>query len=318
LAFGAWRRDAGGLHGERMREGLPKRTVCIDSWGYPQCSDLPKLGTVPTCANGIAVLLVKAGPRAAGRTQLKANHQPMNRTISEGSTVGTTGTRGTRIAALTGVAFVVFLVPAVLLTSGEPSSSASAARVPHYILANKSHYSLGGLLSVLAIVFGLFFYGYLRGYFRRLPGLEWLASIFFGGAIVFGVGGALAGGLDLTIGDHPSALSASSLQLLNTLNTDFNSSAVAIGLGILYISVGVIIYKSRALPVWLAWVSWLLGLLGATFLLSFVALIVTPLWVLYVAILLASRNPTLSVSNRTGGGSEPTVGPLEDHVPVSG
>jgi hypothetical protein len=201
--------------------------------------------------------------------------------------------RWTRIAALTGVVFVVFLVPSVLMTSGAPNSSASAAKVQHYILANKSHYSLGAVLSVLAVVFGLSFYAYLRAYFRSLPGVEWLASLFFGGAIVFAVGGAIAGGLDATIGDHPSALSGASLQLLNTLSSDFNAAAIGIGLGVLYLSAGFIIYRSRALPVWLAWVSWLLGLLGASFVLSFAALIVTPLWVLYVGILLASRNPAL-------------------------
>jgi hypothetical protein len=207
------------------------------------------------------------------------------------------GTRWTRIAALTGVAFVVCLVPAVLLTSGSPSSSATAAKVQTYILAHKSHYSLAGLLSVLAVVFGLFFYGYLRAYFRGLPGMEWLASLFFGGAIVFAVAGAFNGGLDLTIGDHPSALNAGSLQLLNTLSMDLAAAALAIGLGVLYICAGFIIYKSRALPVWLAWVSWLLGLVAATFFLSFASLIVTPLWVLFVSILLASRNPALTGSS---------------------
>ena len=148
------------------------------------------------------------------------------------------GNRWTRISALTGVLFVVFLVPAVLVTSGSPDSNATAAKVQHYVLGHKNHYSLGAVLSVLAVVFGLFFYGYLRAYFRALPGVEWLASLFFGGAIVFGVGGALAAGLDATIGDDPSALSAQSLQLLNTLSMDLNAAAVAVGLGVLYIRRG--------------------------------------------------------------------------------
>ena len=214
------------------------------------------------------------------------------------------GTRWTRLAALSGVAFVVFLVPAVLLTSGSPDSQATAARVQHYILANKSHYSVAAVLSVLAVVFGLFFYGYLRAYFRRLPGMEWLASLFFGGAVVFGVGGALAAGIDATIGDHPSSLSAQSLQLLNTLSMDLNAAAISAGLAILYISAGFIIYRSRSLPVWLAWVSWLLGLLGATFILSFAALIVTPLWALYVGILLAFRNPAIGVFGTDSAGEQ--------------
>jgi hypothetical protein len=204
------------------------------------------------------------------------------------------GTRGTRIAALTGVIFVVLLVPAVLVTGGSPNSNASAVKVQVYVLAHKNHYSVGALLSVLAIVFGLFFYAYLRAFFRSQPGLEWLSALFFGGAVVFGVGGALAGGIDATLGDSPGSLSAGSLQLLNTLSMDLNVAAIAVGLGVLYLSAGFIIYKSRALPVWLAWVSWLLGLLAASFVLTFIALVVTVLWVLYVSILLATRNPSLT------------------------
>jgi hypothetical protein len=208
--------------------------------------------------------------------------------------------RWTRIAALTGVLFAVFLVPAVLLTSGAPSSNASAAKVRAYVLTNKNHYSLAALLTALAVVFGLFFYGYLRAYFQRLPGNEWLASLFFGGAIVFGAGGALAGGVDAAMGDSPASLSAGSLQLLNTMSEDLNVILIAAGLGILYLSAGFIIYRSRALPVWLAWVSWLLGVLAASFILAFIALVATVLWVLYVSILLASRNPSLGVA-----GTEP-------------
>ena len=213
------------------------------------------------------------------------------------------GTRGTRIAALTGVAFIVFLVPAVLVTSGSPNSNASAAKVTAYVLAHKNHYSIGALLSILAIVLGLFFFAYLRAFFRGLPGLEWLSALFFGGAIVFGVGGALAGGIDATLGDSPASLSASSLQLLNTLSEDLNIAAISVGLGVLYLSAGFIIYKSRALPVWLAWVSWLLGLAAASFVLTFFALVATVLWVLYVSILLATRNPSLDPLGR----SDPTT-----------
>ena len=56
----------------------------------------------------------------------------------------------------------------------------AAAKVRAYVLTNKNHYSLAALLTTLAVVFGLFFYGYLRAYFQRLPGIEWLASLFFG------------------------------------------------------------------------------------------------------------------------------------------
>jgi hypothetical protein len=210
-------------------------------------------------------------------------------------------TGSTRIAALTGVIFVVLLVPAVLVTSGSPNSNASALSVRTYVLAHKGHYSLGALLSILAIVFGLFFYGYLRAVFRSRPGMEWLSTLFFGGAIVFGVGGALAGGIDAVLGDSPASLSAPSLQLLNTMAMDLNVAAIATGLAVLYLSAGFLIYKSGVLPVWLAWVSWLVGVLAASFILTFFALAATVLWVLFVSIFLASRNPSPDISATQGG-----------------
>jgi hypothetical protein len=208
--------------------------------------------------------------------------------------------RWTRVAALTGVVFALVLVPAVLVTSGAPSSNASAAKVRAYVLTHKTSYSVGALLSILAVVFGLFFYSYLRAYFRTRPGNDWLASLFFGGAIVFGVGGALGGGVDAVLGDSPASLSAGSLQLLNAVAEDINVAALAAGLGILYLSAGFIVYRSRALPVWVAWISWLLGLLAASFVLTFLALVATVLWVLFVSILLASRNPALGAPSEEG------------------
>jgi hypothetical protein len=55
----------------------------------------------------------------------------------------------------------------------------------------------------------------------------------------------------------------------------------------------------------LAWVSWLLGVLAASFVLTFFALVATALWVLFVSISLASRNPPLGVP----GADSDAVGP---------
>lgn len=206
------------------------------------------------------------------------------------------GTRSTRLAALSGVAFIVFLVPAVLLGSGSPSSNASAAKVQQYYLAHHNKYGASALFTVLAILFGMFFYGYLRAYFRKHSGMEWLSSIFFGGAIIFAVSGAIGAGVDAVVADHPGALTASSLQLLNQLESDLNYPATAAGLAVLYIAAGFVIYQSRALPAWLAWVSWVLGLASASFVLGFIGLIAMAPWALIVSITLALRNPSLEPS----------------------
>lgn len=205
------------------------------------------------------------------------------------------GNRTTRLAALSGVVFVALLVVGFLLTSGAPATSASAAKIQHFYLTH-SHYGLGAFLIVLSVAFGLFFFGHLRAYFRAFPGVEWLSSIFFAGAIVFGVAGAVSAGLAFALADHPKALSAQSLQLLNTLESNLSWPFLSIGLTVLYAAAALIIYRSRALPVWLAWASGLLGLLAASEFLAFISFIGTAAWVLYVSVTMASRNPSLGVT----------------------
>ena len=204
------------------------------------------------------------------------------------------GTRATRLAALAGVVFVALLALAYSLTSGAPSTSASAAKIQHYYLTHHNHQGSGAFLIALSVVFGLFFFGYMRAYFRAFPGLEWLASIYFAGAVVFALCGAASAGLGFAVSDHPKALSAQSLQLLNTLASDLTWPFLSIGLAVMYLAAGFIIYRSRALPVWLAWASLLFGVLAATEFLAFIPFLGTTLWVLYVSIIMATRNPSLS------------------------
>lgn len=211
------------------------------------------------------------------------------------------GTRSTRLAALSGVLFVAFLVPAVLLTSGSPGSGASAAKVQQYFVAHKSRFGAAAWLSILAVVFGVFFYGYLRAYFRKQSGMEWLSSVFFGGAITFAATGAIGAGVDALVADNPRALTASSLQLVNQMEMDLNYPAICAGLAILYIAAGFVIHASHALPGWLAWASWVLGLLAASFFLGFFALMAMAPWAVIISIILASRNPSLEA------GASPTV-----------
>ena len=203
------------------------------------------------------------------------------------------GTRSTRLAALSGVAFVVVLVPAFLLTSNSPGSNASAAKVQHYILAHHNRYSVSALLTVLAIVFGLFFYGYLRAYFRTWAGMDWLSAIFFSGAIIFAASGGIGAGVDALVGDHPSALSAASLQLVNQLEMNLNYPATGAGLAVLYLAAGFIILRTKALPAWLGWVSLVLGVVSASFVLAFFSLLAMAPWALIISIMLAARNPSL-------------------------
>jgi len=161
------------------------------------------------------------------------------------------GTRATRLAALSGVVFVVLIIASFAVAS-PPSTGSSAAKVQQYFLDHKHQMGVSALLSGLSVVFGLCFFGYLRAYFNKYPGVRWLSSIFFAGAIVFAMGGVITAGFASAASDDPGALNASSLQLLNYLGSDVGYGALVTGTAILYLAAGFIIYKSRALPVWLA------------------------------------------------------------------
>jgi hypothetical protein len=215
------------------------------------------------------------------------------RETAPASAVGT-GTSGTRWAALSGILFAALVVPGVILTSGTPGTNATASTVRSWYLTHKTDMNVSALLVTLGLIAGLFFLNYVRSVFRRYEATGWLTSLYWVGAILFAMAGAIAAGLNAALGDNPQVLSAGSLQVLNTLSSDLNYPLTCAGLAVMYLGAGLVIYRTRVLPRWLAWVSWILAVLAATFFLGFIALIATAVWVIVVAVLLAIRNPAFA------------------------
>jgi len=201
------------------------------------------------------------------------------------------GTPWTRAAALTGVLFVVLVVPGVLLSMGSPSDKATAPTIAHYYVTHKGRVGGAGLLVMLSVIVGVGFFVYLRSYFRRITGRDWLSTLFFTGAVLFAISGAVGAGINLALSDKPNTLPAQSLQLLNNLGQNLNWPLTCGGLGLVYIALGIIVVRTRILPAWVGWLSWLMALLSATFFLAFIPFIAVPLWVLPVSIRLAMSNP---------------------------
>jgi hypothetical protein len=197
-----------------------------------------------------------------------------------------------RASALTGVAFAVCLVIQLVLTINTPPQNATTAKISAYYLAHKHRLGAAGLLTTLAVIFGIAFL-YLRTHLRRLAGVDWLPSLFFVGALIFGVSGTIAGGVQFALSDSTTKLSPNSLQTLNSLLQNLNWTALSVGLALMYAGLAIAIVRLGIAPRWLAWVSWLLTVLSATFFLSFVALFVTPIWVIVVSIRMAIRNPVV-------------------------
>jgi hypothetical protein len=190
-----------------------------------------------------------------------------------------------RLLPLSGLVFVALVLVSAFIVS-TPGSNASASTVLTFYQAHQSVTSASGLLTGLAVVFGLFFFGYLRDYLRQDRATRWLASTAFGGVILFAAGGAISAGSLFALGDQPHVLNAAAAQTLNLLQTDGSVGFTQAGLGVFYLATAVAILRGKLLPAWLGWVSVVLGLLAASLVLAFFAFIATGVWVIVVAVML--------------------------------
>jgi hypothetical protein len=193
-----------------------------------------------------------------------------------------------RLIPLSGVVFVALVLASIFIVN-PPGSNASASTVLTYYQAHQHVTSASALLTGLAVIFGLFFYSYLREYMRQDRATRWLASTAFGGVLVFAVGGALSAGSLLALGDQPRMLSAATAQTINLIQSDGSGSFTQVGLAVFYLATAAAILRGRLLPAWLGWVSVVLGILAASLVLAFIAFIATGLWVILVAIMLWAK-----------------------------
>ena len=198
-----------------------------------------------------------------------------------------------RAAAAAGVAFVVFLAGAVIPTFNSPDATALPAKVIAYYTNHNTATYVSAYLTVFAVVTGVYFFGALRQYIRDLHGNAALATIGFGGALIFAVGGALSAGFEVALVDKTSRLTPGAAQALNAMQSDGTIGLTAAGLAIFYIATGIAIARSGALPRWIGWFAVVLGVLSLTpvFWLAFMA---TLIWVLAAAIALFMRAGSLS------------------------
>lgn len=195
-----------------------------------------------------------------------------------------------RWAPLAGVLFTVVFAIGFLTSADVPDVDTSGQDViAHYEDTGKV--LVGAMAAPIAAALLLFFAGTLRATLRQ-RGPEWLATVGFGGSVVY------AGGLGLFAVTQIALLDAADLgqpevaQALNILDND-NFMPVLIGAVVMLLATGWHAVTSRALPAWLGWVSLVLGVLGLAGPAGFVTFLLFPIWVLVVALMLV-RRPTAS------------------------
>ena len=166
--------------------------------------------------------------------------------------------RFSRVAPLTGVVFVVLLLISIFLPGSLPDGDASGANVIAYAKDNHTKLNVDAAIIGFSLFVGLFFYGQLRAFLRRIPDNEALASIAFGGAVLFTAGGGVIAGTQLALAESSGSLEPGAAQALNMMARDLAMVLFA-GLAVLMVAAGLAPVRSRILATWLGWVGIMFG-----------------------------------------------------------
>ena len=169
-----------------------------------------------------------------------------------------------RFAPLAGVVFFLLAVAAGIVGGETPSADDPTGEVVSFWEDEEGKQIAASLLIAWA---SLFFVWFAASWRAAIAGAEGgagrLASIVYGGALIFATGAALLAGLSFgaaeTAGDVPPAVT----QTLSVLSSEL-FFPLAVGISLFLLGSGVAILRTRVLPVWLGWVALLLGILAVT------------------------------------------------------
>lgn len=193
-----------------------------------------------------------------------------------------------RLAPLAGALFAVVFAVGILTSGDTPATDASGEEViAHYGDAGTVYVGIFALL-IGAVLF-LFFAGVLRGALvgsTRAP--EWLATVVFGGAVIYAVALAVFAMSQIMLVDASDLGQPQVAQALNIFDND-NFFPAVLGLATMLLATGWHVLRSAVLPRWLAWVSVVLGVLAMAGPAGFIAFLAFPLWVLAVSVVLFQR-----------------------------
>ena len=213
--------------------------------------------------------------------------------------------RWDRLVSLLGVAFVVLLVVDFAVGGSEPQAGASAAKVVSWYSVHQGSVRASAYLMAVVLVVGFFFYGYLRD--RLAVGSGGLAATAFGGAVLFGVSGAVSSGVQLAVADSPGSLSPASAHTLNLLVNYAATVAVAAGAGVLLLAAGLAILRGAQLPAWIGWLGLVCGVVALVPVRG-VGPLPAGVWTLIVSIMLFVRSSEVSAVRRPGTAQAVTGG----------
>ena len=185
-----------------------------------------------------------------------------------------------------GVAFVVLLVVSLIIESTRIPISHRRTFWPGTTSAVISVSWDQLILTDIAVVFGIFWFGYLRDRWGRTDLGARLSPVLLAGAAIFATGGLIFNGSIFALLDKPKHMLPATAQTLNFMQSDLGAAALVVGVSIVMWAAAVIILKTRILPVWLAWVSFVLAVVALAGPVGFFAFLAMGIWILIVAFLM--------------------------------
>jgi hypothetical protein len=197
-----------------------------------------------------------------------------------------------RLAPLTGIVFLVLWIVGFVIAAADSPDFVDAPRENlEYYIDEKSSIMAGALLSMIALVFLLWFLGSIRRQLLLAEGGDGrVTAISFAGGVV-GVGlllGAMAAFVLPALRlDEQDRLSAENATVFTDLGNGLFGIAAPIGFGVMLLALALVGFRHGAVPKWWAVISVLLGLVMIIPFVSWAGMgFGFPIWVLVMVILL--------------------------------
>lgn len=208
-----------------------------------------------------------------------------------------------RYAPLAGLVFFALAIVLFVIGGDNPDVEDSTQDVVDYWSSHDGEAIATGTLSAYAGIFFVWFAASLRSAIQVAEGAPGrLATLAFGGAVLFAVGATVGGSVSLALGDAAGKVPDEVIQALSVLNSDL-FLPFAVGIALTTFATGLAALRFGVLPRWLGWVSIVIAIISVTPL-GFVGFIAGLIWVAVVSVLLyrAPIGPAPPVAAREGVG----------------
>jgi hypothetical protein len=192
------------------------------------------------------------------------------------------------LVPLTGVLFVVLLIVSFAVAGEPPDADEEVAEIVQHYVDNDVEIWISTGIGAVAMLSLLFFGAYLRRFFSAAEGPGgMLSALVLTATAIMAVGAAIDMTIQVALVESAEDIDPAAVQSLQALwDNDF--VPIALGILLLFVSVGLSILKYGALPKWLGWIAIVLAIVSLTPV-GFVGFPLGGIWLIVLSIMLAVR-----------------------------